>query len=390
MRSILGECKRKLRSTPTPCAMRRTVNVCLAPEPRQPITTPSKTWIRSRFPSTTLACTLTVSPGVRAGTFSRSVSFSRRSITLDTAESLPRMVCSSASSSARQATAGAHLCLGAPPAGDLGVVAGEKHVGDPMALELGRPGVVRILDQVRAERLLSRRIGAAQNPRDQAADGIDHDQGGQLAAGQHEVADRELAIGQLLRHPLIHTLVAPADQVAVGLTGQRPGQTLGEDLSRGAEEDHRARPVPLADGFEDGLGLEHHPGASAVGHVVDLAMLVVGVVPKVVDVESDPAGAQGPTSHAVCQRAGEELGKEGQDLEDHVCAPVSSGIWTTMRWSSRSIDRTTLRIMGTRPSPAPSVTRSTSLAGYSRTSATHPIRRPLASWITGRPTSWKW
>src|SRR5260370_39276212 len=49
------------------------------------MTMPSKIWIRSRVPSTTLACTFTVSPGIRVGTLLRRDSASRRLMTLDTA-----------------------------------------------------------------------------------------------------------------------------------------------------------------------------------------------------------------------------------------------------------------------------------------------------------------
>src|SRR6266849_717081 len=65
--------------------MRRTVKASLAPLPRQPMTMPSKIWIRSRVPSTTLACTFTVSPGIKVGTFLRWDSASSRLMTLDTA-----------------------------------------------------------------------------------------------------------------------------------------------------------------------------------------------------------------------------------------------------------------------------------------------------------------
>src|SRR5262245_20979774 len=83
MRSILamiGEWRGKVRSTPTPKLTLRTVNVAPAPEPRRAITTPSKTWTRSRLPSTTRTCTLTVSPGANSGTSSLIWVFSTTSV----------------------------------------------------------------------------------------------------------------------------------------------------------------------------------------------------------------------------------------------------------------------------------------------------------------------
>src|SRR5580765_227123 len=57
----------KVRSTPTPKETLRTVNVSPTPPPWRRMTTPLKTWTRERVPSTTLTCTLTVSPARNAG-----------------------------------------------------------------------------------------------------------------------------------------------------------------------------------------------------------------------------------------------------------------------------------------------------------------------------------
>ena len=73
-----------MRSTPVPKEILRTVMVARAPLPRRPMTTPSKTWTRSRsvsldlppfvpldssliVVSLTFTCTRTVSPAVRRG-----------------------------------------------------------------------------------------------------------------------------------------------------------------------------------------------------------------------------------------------------------------------------------------------------------------------------------
>src|SRR5713101_1216818 len=71
-----GEWIMKVLSTPTPCVTRRTVKFWRRPPPVTRITVPSNTCIRSRVPSTTLACTLTVSPALSAGTFCFCCSFS--------------------------------------------------------------------------------------------------------------------------------------------------------------------------------------------------------------------------------------------------------------------------------------------------------------------------
>src|SRR3954454_1930299 len=77
--STTGVCTGKVRSTPTPKLTLRTVKVSRTPPPWRRITTPWKTWMRERLPSTTRTCTLTVSPGRKAGMSSRSESASSAS-----------------------------------------------------------------------------------------------------------------------------------------------------------------------------------------------------------------------------------------------------------------------------------------------------------------------
>src|SRR3990172_6472060 len=55
-----------VRSRPTPWETRRTVKVEAGPPCRTRITTPWKVCVRSRSPSTTLALTRTVSPGLKS------------------------------------------------------------------------------------------------------------------------------------------------------------------------------------------------------------------------------------------------------------------------------------------------------------------------------------
>ena len=49
--TMFGEEKGKIRSTPTPLEILRTVNVLVAPSPLIWITSPRKDWIRSLLPS---------------------------------------------------------------------------------------------------------------------------------------------------------------------------------------------------------------------------------------------------------------------------------------------------------------------------------------------------
>src|SRR5690348_13207501 len=98
---------------------------------------PSKIWIRSRVPSTTLACTLTVSPGIKVGTFLRWDSASSRLITLDTAykDSTPDAHLPLWVEQVRAAPTGSLGSLGAPPALDIRVMTRAQHLGNRMPFE---------------------------------------------------------------------------------------------------------------------------------------------------------------------------------------------------------------------------------------------------------------
>src|SRR2546426_3454155 len=203
------------------------------------MTMPSKIWIRSRVPSTTLACTLTVSPGIRVGTFLRWDSASSRLMTLDTAYKditpdprLPLVV-----EQVRATTAGPFGRLGAAPALDLRVVTRAKHLGDGKPFELRRPCVVRVLEEVPVEGFVFGRFFGAQHPGDQPADSIDHHHGGELASCQHVVPDRDLLVNQMGGNPLIDALIPSADQVEVLVAGQFAHQPLVQHFALRREQD---------------------------------------------------------------------------------------------------------------------------------------------------------
>src|SRR5437867_7058841 len=64
---MIGECTGKIRSTPTPSEILRTVKVAPVPPPFMAITIPWKIWMRSFSPSLTFTCTFTESPTRKAG-----------------------------------------------------------------------------------------------------------------------------------------------------------------------------------------------------------------------------------------------------------------------------------------------------------------------------------
>src|ERR1700682_2691725 len=197
--------------------MRRTVKICFVPLPRQPMTMPSKIWIRSRVPSTTLACTLTESPGIKVGRFLRSASASSRSITLDTAykdnTQLRRGLAIEQIGTASARPVGG---LRTAPALDLGVMAGQQHLRNLVTFEDRRPRVVGVLEEILGKRLVFGRLLRTEDTGNEPAHGVDQHHRRQLAAGEHVITDRDLPVHQVGADPLVDALVAAADQVEVG------------------------------------------------------------------------------------------------------------------------------------------------------------------------------
>src|ERR1700674_3262183 len=200
--------------------MRRTVKISFEPLPRQPITMPSKIWIRSRVPSTTFACTLTVSPGIKVGTFLRWASAPSRSMTLDTAyKDNTQLRRGLRVEQIGTATARPLGGLGSAPALDLGMMAGKQHLRNLVSLEDRGPRVVRVLEQLLGKRLVFGRLLRTEDTGDEPAHGVDQHNGRELAAGEHVITDRDLPVDQVGTDPLVDALVAAADQIEVRVTG---------------------------------------------------------------------------------------------------------------------------------------------------------------------------
>src|SRR5215218_4617612 len=416
---MLGECTGKVRSTPTPKETLRTVNVSRRPPPWRRRTKPWKTWIRSRLPSTTRTCTLTVSPGRKSGRSSRSCARSTTSVICMMDEtpwkaenangqhsatrahhegnrpSLPLLLPGGVAGPLQQVgplPAGALQRLLAPPALHGAVVARAEHGRDLQAPVDGRPGVLRVLEQAGRERLVGGRGGVAHHPGDQPGHGVQDHQGGRLPAGQDEVADRQDLV-DAGADALVDALVAAAAQDQARLGGQAPGDPVVEATAVGGEQHDPGRAVGLqvVEGVEPGAGAHDHAGAAAEGGVVDAAVPVGGPVAQVVQADLDQAALPRLAEQAGGQGRGEEPGEDGDDVDQHGYSsgsPRSPGTASTRTRPASSSTVTRAATAGTRAlAPPGSSTASRSWAAPGTTSATRPRSRPWRS-TTARPTSW--
>ena len=191
-----------------------------------------------------------------------------------------------------------------------------------------------ILQQPVGVRLLGQRLGVAHESGQQAYDGLDDRERGDLAAVEHVVADGDLAHlqprGSVVHHPLVDALVATAreDQVLPG--GQVGGDRLGERRAGrcGYDEDAPVR-RDAVQRLAPGLGLHHHAGTPAVGGVVDRAVAVVGPRAQVVDVHVEQAALLRLAGQGQPERC-EVVGKDRDDVDAHHRGRPGSRGWSSM------------------------------------------------------------
>src|ERR1700675_1626221 len=205
-----GECSGKVRSTPTPYEIRRTVNEARAPSPCLRMTTPSKACIRSFSPSIIFTCTRTVSPGSNPPRSFLSCPASTKRIASMTSSpflSPPLRLRRSRPAvesfyhllflirqlrlfeRVRPRAARPPQGLRAAPPRDPRVIAGQQHRGHVGAAELLGPRVLRRFQQAVREGLSLGGALAPQHAGDDPNDGVGHDERGQLASGQDVIAD---------------------------------------------------------------------------------------------------------------------------------------------------------------------------------------------------------
>ena len=96
--------------------------------------------------------------------------------------------------------------------GDLGMITRSEPLRDAPISKNSGPRVVGILEKTLGEALLPRGLVVAEDTGNQAADRLDNHERGELASGDHVVADRDLTVTELVDNTLVDTLVAATKQ----------------------------------------------------------------------------------------------------------------------------------------------------------------------------------
>src|SRR6185295_15172945 len=392
MEAMSGELVWKVRSTPSPEEILRTMNEELRPLLRLAITMPSKACERLRSPSTTLTLTITVSPGEKSGTsfFSRLISSCSRVLirsiaspllfALELVQQLPFLVAQlPCRQQVRPSQPGPAQRLLQPPAPDVLVVPGHqdlRHLHAPIRL---RARVLRAVEQPVGERLLHRRGRVAERPGQLPHHGVDQRHGGELAAREDEVSDRDLFVHPLVQQPLVHALISPAQQSKRILRRKFHYFAVIELLSLRREVDHpSARRIQR---LLQRLGQHHHPRAAAVRALVDRAVVVGREVARIPRLQRPQPRFECPAGYPSCRERRKHLGKQCHRAEaDHQSAPHS----TSIRRFGRSTLFTTVGTQGNSRSRSPA-SSITSCAPFVNSLFTMPSYTP-ASFTTSRPT----
>ena len=225
----------------------------------------------------------------------------------------------------RAAQTGALPALFAPPCVDLLVVAAQQNVGHGAALPDLGAGVLGVFQQAVPIALFLVALLLRQNAGLEAEDAVGHHEAGQLAAGEDIVADRDLFVRKRFNDALVDALIVAADQRQVIVLGQPAGVLLGVTLTaRRQEHDMRGRAslfrhlfLDGAQAVGDGLGIEHHAAAAAIGVVVGLLLLVEGVIPDLMAVGLDVAAPGCAADDAGVQHLLAHLREKGHDVHTH-------------------------------------------------------------------------
>src|SRR5207248_7809632 len=269
-----------------------------------------------------------------------------------------------------------------------------------VAPPLHRACVVRVLRRAlerRAEGLLDGAVGVAEGAGQLADHGVGDHHGRELAARQHVGADRDHVRRQVLEHPVVEALVAPAEQGQVqAAAGELGGEGVIELPSPGGQRDHppcapdvlRVAAVALPQGRLHHIHPDDHPGAASVRRVVDLAGGERRGGAQVDRLEAQSALGGAPDVPLLGEPV-EPGREEGQDVDVH-SGPASSSLpaapssprkrrSTSIRRASTSTRRTASDTSGTRTPPSPTSSRSHEGA------ATTPVTAPSPG--TSQPSS---
>ena len=155
-------------------------------------------------------------------------------------------------------------------------------------------------------------------PGNEPGDGLDHHQGGNLAARQHVVTDRDLLGRQTLDDPLVHALVPAAEQREVFLSRKFSHERLVEASTCRRQAGARAHDRDRATRRQRRTARASSPSpARRRRPVVDHPVAILGPLAKIVDADVQESFADRPSQEALPQRCFEDRGEDREHVDPH-------------------------------------------------------------------------
>jgi hypothetical protein len=170
-------------------------------------------------------------------------------------------------------------------------------------------------------------VWISKDPREQAGDGVDDDQCWKLPPCEHEIANGQLIVHQVLPDAFVHPLIPPTDQGQAFHLSQLHSCGLGERPSLGGEQDHRTGGRLPENGFyraKDGFWFHHHPATAPVRDIISGPVPVRRPIAYVVQADVQQSAFLGALQDAGHKVGLEDLGEEGENVEVHalILAPT--------------------------------------------------------------------
>ena len=183
----------------------------------------------------------------------------------------------------------------------------------------------------------------ADDPGDNAHNGICHHRRRQFTARQHIVADADLTGDEMFADAMVDTFVVSAKNDDVVEQRQFVGNMLIELLSVGRGEDDLvvvAFSLQRRDTAVDGLTLHHHPRKAAVGIIVHPTPLVQCVVAKVMQPDLCQSFLFGTCQNALMHEPLNHLWQYGDNVYSHFfflfCYKIIEFFWGTDDFSEKN------------------------------------------------------
>ena len=212
---------------------------------------------------------------------------------------------------------------GQAPSRHSGVITGTENFRDGPTPEFRRSGVLGMFKKPISKALHHGGLFVAHDARNESSNRFGDGHGGHFPSAQHNVADGEFSIGEMIVDPLVEPFVTATHQrKAAGVDekgGKFPRHSLGEPSPAGTEEEYRSGRSSLFNrclhrGEHRAWG-KHHAGPTAEGRVVDCLVDANAESSQVVGPYFEDATVTGATQQAGRRVGFDEFREQREDAD---------------------------------------------------------------------------